>query len=48
MLKYLIMLCYGKYNSFRVKKVGMQDITELFQFAFRRLFHLNKVLLTAS
>ncbi|MCL2698031.1 MAG: hypothetical protein FWE74_08115 [Oscillospiraceae bacterium] len=39
---YLKRLCYGKYNSaLRIKKIGMQDITELDQFAFRRAFHLN-------
>ncbi len=23
----LILTCYGRYNSYRVKRVGMQDIT---------------------
>jgi hypothetical protein len=28
----LIRSCYGRFNSYRVKTVGMQKITELYQF----------------
>lgn len=28
----LIRECYGKFNSFRVAKLGMQEITEAYQF----------------
>lgn len=37
--KYLIMTCYGRFNSFRIMKLAMQDITELFQYAFLRITH---------
>ncbi len=36
---FLMMLCYGKYNSFRVAKIGMQEITELFRYVFRIFTH---------
>lgn len=32
--KILILICFGRYNSFRVATVAMQEITELFQFVF--------------
>lgn len=42
MLKtFLIMVCYGRYNSFRIVKIAMQDITELFQYAFSRITHIS-------
>ena len=25
-------LCYSKFNSFRIRKVGMQDINQLYQY----------------
>lgn len=31
-LETLIRACFGRYNSYRVSKLGMQDITELYQF----------------
>ncbi len=36
----LIRSCYGKFNSFRVKLVGVQNLYELFQFLHnsRRVF----------
>ncbi len=36
----LIRSCYGKFNSFRVKLVGVQKLYELFQFLhnLRRIF----------
>lgn len=39
---YSKMLCYGKFNSFRVGTIAMQEITELFQFVFRKFNH-NRV-----
>lgn len=32
MKEYRMRCCYGRYNGFRVKRVGMQEITGLFQF----------------
>lgn len=32
LLETLIRSCYGKFNSYRVKTLGMQKITELYQF----------------
>ncbi len=37
--RFLIMTCYGRYNSFRIMRIAMQDITELFQYAFLRMTH---------
>ena len=34
-----IMLCYGKFNSYRVATLAMQAITELYQFVFRVVTH---------
>lgn len=40
MLKsYLIMTCYNKFNSYRLPRIAMQEITELFQYAFGRITH---------
>lgn len=33
----LILSCYGRYSSYRVKTVGMQEITKLFRFQKREL-----------
>ncbi len=38
-ITYLKMICYGRYNSFRVSKIAMQEITALFQFVFRVFTH---------
>lgn len=35
----LMMSCYGRFNSYRIMKLAMQDITELFQYAFMRMTH---------
>ncbi len=32
MVKYMVMCCYGRFNSFRRARVGMQEITEFFGF----------------
>ncbi|MDO5558477.1 MAG: hypothetical protein Q4F95_02645 [Oscillospiraceae bacterium] len=37
--KYLIMLCYSRYNSMRIMKTGSQNTDELWQFAFVRITH---------
>ena len=34
--KVMIMACYDKFNSYRIMKMAMQDITELFQYVFSR------------
>jgi hypothetical protein len=31
---FLIRICYGKFNSYRIIKIGMQMITELYQFTY--------------
>ncbi len=41
MISYLKMLCYGKFNSFRVNTIAMQAITELYQFVFRVFSHCD-------
>ena len=32
----LIRVCYGKFNSFRISRLGMQDITEIYQYINNR------------
>lgn len=36
LLETLIRACYGKFNDYRIKALGMQKITELFQFQKKR------------
>ena len=38
----LIRICYGKFNSFRIFKIGMQEITETYQLV-RHDILINKV-----
>lgn len=26
------MICYGKFNSYRIMKIGMQEVNEMYQF----------------
>ncbi|MDD3417049.1 MAG: hypothetical protein PHY47_24150 [Lachnospiraceae bacterium] len=31
-------ICYGKFNSFRISKIGIQEIDQLYQFQKETLF----------
>lgn len=35
----MMMRCYGRFNSFRVQRIAMQDIDALFAYVFRIVTH---------